>query len=165
MAAKQQDVVALILDDHRAMEDLFHRMRSVEADRAKALREFSALLIAHAEAEEAEVYPALKRFRHIDDDEVEHGSEEHQEGNEALLALLEVDDVGSDDWDEKLEGLVQAISHHTDEEERTILNGARENVPAERREELGAAFSKVRGKYLAQDCGSIDNVRKVVGKS
>jgi hemerythrin superfamily protein len=164
MAAKQQDVVALILDDHRAMEDLFHQMRSVEADRAKALREFSALLIAHAEAEEAEVYPALKRFRRIDDEEVEHGSEEHQEGNEALLALLEVDEVGSDEWDEKLEELVQAITHHTDEEERTILNGARENVPTERRDELGAAFSEARSTYLAQDCGNIEYVRKVVGK-
>lgn len=164
MAAKQQDVVALILEDHRTMEDLFHRMRSVEADREKALREFSALLIAHAEAEEAEVYPALKRFRRIDDEEVEHGSEEHQEGNEALLALLEVDEVGSDDWDEKLEELVQAINHHTDEEERTILNGARENVPTERRDELGAAFLEARARFLSQDCGSIDNVRKVVGK-
>lgn len=85
------------------MEDLFRQMRSVEADRASALKEFADLLIAHALAEEAEVYPALKRYQDIDDEEVEHGEEEHEEGNKALLALLEVDEIGSDEWDEKLE--------------------------------------------------------------
>ncbi|MFF8657195.1 hemerythrin domain-containing protein [Streptomyces huasconensis] len=160
--AASKDVVELILDDHRRMEDLFREMRSVEGDRAGALREFADLLIAHALAEEAEVYPALKRYRDIENDEVEHGVEEHEEGNEALLALLEVDEVGSDDWDEKLEKLVEAVTHHADEEERTILNGARENVAMERREELGEAFAKERAKQLQADCGSVENVRRIV---
>ncbi|GGJ78706.1 hypothetical protein GCM10011583_07830 [Streptomyces camponoticapitis] len=162
----EHDVVALILQDHRTMEDLFRRMRSVEEDRAAALREFAGLLIAHADAEETEVYPALRRFRNIDDDEVEHGEEEHDEGNEALLDLLETGleagDVGSAAWDEKLENLVEAVNHHLDEEERTILNGARENVPAERRAELGVAFREERARQLAADCGRIENVRERV---
>ncbi|MEV0523470.1 hemerythrin domain-containing protein [Streptomyces sp. NPDC050439] len=162
MPDKATDVVELILDDHRRMEELFRAMRSVEAERAEALQKFADLLIAHALAEEAEVYPALRRYRDIDNEEVEHGVEEHEEGNEALLALLEVDDVGSDDWDEKLEKLVEAVTHHTDEEERTILNGARENVAMERREELGTAFTKERDKHLKADCGNIDNVRRIV---
>ncbi|MEU3737814.1 MULTISPECIES: hemerythrin domain-containing protein [unclassified Streptomyces] len=161
-AAPTTDVVELILDDHRRMEDLFRDMRSVEAERADALKKFADLLIAHALAEEAEVYPALRRYRDIDNDEVEHGVEEHEEGNEALLALLEVSEVGSDDWDEKLEKLVEAVAHHTDEEERTILNGARENVAMERREELGAAFTRERDKHLEAGCGSIENVRRIV---
>ncbi|MER6388811.1 hemerythrin domain-containing protein [Streptomyces sp. NPDC059382] len=156
------DVVAVILKDHRTMEELFRRMRSVEADRAEALKKFSALLIAHAEAEESEVYGALKRFKNVDDEEVEHGTEEHTEGNEALLALLEVADVGSEEWDERLEDLSKAVSHHIDEEERTILNGARENVPDERRAELAVAFLREREKQLAADCGSIENVRAVL---
>lgn len=160
---KDQDVVEVILKDHRTMEELFRRMRSVEADRAGALDKFSALLIAHGEAEESEVYGALKRFKDVDNEEVEHGKEEHAEGNEALLALLEVDDVGSDEWDARLEDLVKAVSHHVDEEERTILNGARENVSDERRAELGSAFLREREKQLASDCGSIENVRRIVG--
>ncbi|GHH38960.1 hemerythrin domain-containing protein [Streptomyces candidus] len=156
------DVVELILKDHRTMEDLLRNMRSSEADRAKALDEFADLLIAHALAEEAEVYPALKRYKKIDEEEVEHGEEEHEEGNEALLALMEVEEVGSDEWDEKLEELSEKISHHTDEEERTILNDARANVSDERRAELGAAFTRERDKQLASGCGSLDNVRKIV---
>ncbi|GAA1044203.1 hemerythrin domain-containing protein [Streptomyces murinus] len=160
--AETQDVVELILKDHRRMEDLFHLMRSVEADRAAALQEFAALLIAHAQAEEAKVYPALRRYKHIDDEEVEHGEHEHDEGNRALLDLLEVAEVGSEEWDAKLEALVEAVNHHTDEEERTILNGARENVAMERRAELGAAFREERGLQLKDDCGSVDHVRRVV---
>ncbi len=159
---QDQDVVAMILKDHRTMEDLFRRMRSVESDRAAALAEFSALLIAHGEAEESEVYGALKRFKDVDNEEVEHGTEEHDEGNRALLALLEVSEVGSDAWDSRLEELVKAVSHHLDEEERTILNGARENVPDERRAELGAAFLKERERHLSADCGSVENVRSLV---
>ena len=156
------DVVELILQDHRRMEDLFRRMRSVEVDRGAALREFSDLLIAHALAEESKVYPALKRYKNIEDDEVEHGEEEHDEGNQALLALLEVEEIGGDEWDEKLEELVEAVTHHADEEERTILNGARENVAMERREELGKAFWEERERQLKSGCGSVDNVRKIV---
>lgn len=156
------DVVELILQDHRRMEELFRRMRSVEADRVGALGEFADLLIAHGLAEEAEVYPALKRYKHIDDSEVEHGEKEHEEGNKALLALLEVDEVGSDDWDEKLEELVEKVTHHADEEERTILNGARENVAMERRAALGDAFTHARAQHLESHCGAIENVRKIV---
>ncbi len=144
------------------MEDLFHRMRSVEADRAAALREFADLLVAHALAEETKVYPALKRYENIDDDELDHGEEEHEEGNQALLDLLEVDEVGSAEWDEKLEELVKAITHHTDEEERTILNGARENVAMDRREELGGAFLEERARRLKESPGAADNVRRLV---
>ncbi|MEV5333658.1 hemerythrin domain-containing protein [Streptomyces werraensis] len=156
------DVVELILQDHRRMEDLFRRMRSVEDDRGAALREFSDLLIAHALAEESEVYPALKRYKNIEDDEVEHGEEEHDEGNQALLALLEVEEIGGDEWDEKLEELVEAVTHHADEEERTILNGARENVAMDRREELGKAFWEERERQLKSGCGSVENVRRIV---
>jgi hemerythrin-like domain-containing protein len=144
------------------MEDLFRQMRSIEADRAAALEEFAELLIAHALAEEAKVYPALKRYKSIDDEEIEHGEHEHDEGNEALLALLEVEEVGSDEWDAKLEELVEAITHHADEEERTILNGARESVAMERREELGAAFLEERERQMKAGCGSVDNVRRIV---
>ncbi|MGV9253942.1 hemerythrin domain-containing protein [Streptomyces sp. NPDC003697] len=160
--AETHDVVDLILQDHRRMEDLFRQMRSVEADRAAALQEFADLLIAHALAEEAEVYPALKRYKNIDDEEVEHGEDEHEEGNKALLELLEVKEIGSEEWDSKLEELVEAVTHHADEEERTILNGARENVAMRRRQELGAVFQQERERHLKAGCGSLDNVRRIV---
>ncbi|WP_318215145.1 hemerythrin domain-containing protein [Streptomyces sp. SCL15-6] len=156
------DVVELILRDHRRMEDLFRTMRNAEADRAAALAEFANVLIAHASAEEDKVYPALRRYKNVDDDDVDHSVHEHQEGNEALLALLEVEDTASQEWEDKLEELVTAVNHHADEEERTLLNDARENVADERRAELGKAFHEARARYLESDCGSVENVRKLV---
>ncbi|MFF8833015.1 hemerythrin domain-containing protein [Streptomyces sp. NPDC015131] len=161
-APTDTDVVELILRDHRRMEDLFRTMRNAEADRAGALKEFAALLVAHATAEEREVYPALRRYKNVDDEDVEHGVHEHHEGNEALLALLEVADTGSDEWDEKLEDLVTAVNHHADEEERTLLNDARENVAPERRAELGEAFAAAREEQLEAGCGSVAHVRHLV---
>ncbi|MER7109870.1 hemerythrin domain-containing protein [Streptomyces sp. NPDC000229] len=164
-ATTTTDVVELILRDHRRMEELFRAMRNVQADRAGALQEFASLLVAHATAEESEVYPALRRYKNVDNEDVEHSVHEHQEGNEALLALLEVEDTGSEEWDEKLEELVTAVNHHADEEERTLINDARENVSAERRAELGEAFAKARARQLAADCGSVENVRRLVTSS
>ncbi|WP_424215315.1 hemerythrin domain-containing protein [Streptomyces sp. BI20] len=152
----------MILDDHRRMEELLHRMRSVESDRADALTRFSALLVAHGEAEELEVYPALRRLRNVDAEEVDHGAEEHEEGNEALLALLEVEEVGSEDWEKRLHELSEKIAHHFDEEERTILNDARENVSEERRGELGERFLRARRELLMADCGAVEKVRDLV---
>jgi hypothetical protein len=155
------DVVDLILDDHRRFEELFRDLRDRSSDRPAVLGELAALLVAHAEAEEAKVYPALRRFKEIDSGEVEHGAEEHAEGHQALLALMEVSDTTSDEWEEKLEELVEAMNHHVDEEERTILNDAREQVPDERRAELGADFLAVRQEKLDEDCGDVENVRRV----
>ncbi|MEU1013401.1 hemerythrin domain-containing protein, partial [Streptomyces sp. NPDC005890] len=78
---------------------------------------------------------------------------------------LQVEEVGSEEWDEKLEALVEAVTHHADEEERTILNGARENVAMQRREELGAAFREERERQLKSGCGSLENVRRIVESS
>ncbi|NEY33962.1 hemerythrin domain-containing protein [Streptomyces sp. PRKS01-65] len=156
------DVVELILQDHRRMEDLFRTMRNIEADRAAALEEFADLLIAHASAEEDKVYPALRRYKNVDGEDVDHSVHEHHEANAALLALLEVEDTASEEWEEKLEELVTAVNHHADEEERTLLNDARENVGDDRRAELGRAFREARAQYLDAKCGSIENVRKLV---
>ncbi|XVS65646.1 hemerythrin domain-containing protein [Actinosynnema sp. CA-299493] len=155
------DVVELILADHRKFEELFRALRDRNTDRSTVLSELAALLVAHAEAEESEVYPALKRYKEVDNDEVDHGAEEHAEGHQALLALMEVEDTSSDEWESKLEELVQALNHHVDEEERTILNDARQEVSDERRDQLGLLFTEIRKSRLDDDCGDIDYVRKI----
>ncbi len=160
------DVVDLILADHRRFEDLLREVRNVEADREAALTELSALLVAHAEAEEKEVYPTLRyKADDVTGEEVEHSSEEHDEGHEALLELLEVDDMDSDEFGEAVEKLTEALSHHMDEEERTILNPAREEVGDEVRERLGTVFAEERQRQIDDDCGAIDNVRRLVEES
>jgi hypothetical protein len=156
------DVVELILEDHRRFEDLMRTMRDATADRDAARRAFSELHVAHALAEEELVYPKLRRKRAIGEHEEEHGHEEHAEGNEALLALLELSGTDTQAYDDALEKLAELINHHLTEEELTILNPAREEVGERVRAELGTAFATERNAQLDADCGDVTNVRRIV---
>ncbi len=74
--------------------------------------------------------------------EAEHGKEEHAEGHEALLAVLELKGTDTQAFDDAVEELVTAVNHHLTEEELTILNPAREEVGEQVRAELGEAFAE-----------------------
>ncbi|MFP5282770.1 MAG: hemerythrin domain-containing protein [Actinomycetes bacterium] len=156
------DVVELILADHRRFEDLLRALRDASADRDAVRRAFAALHVAHAEAEERQVYPALRSEHAIHAHEAEHGEEEHAEGNAALLAVLERDRTDDDEFDNAVEELARLVSHHLGEEELTILNPAREGVPANVRARLGEAFANERNAQIDHDCGRPENVRALV---
>jgi len=156
------DVLDLILDDHRRFEALLRELRDSSADRDAVRRSFAALHVAHAVAEEEKVYPTLRRRDAIDDHEAEHGEEEHAEGHQALLAVLEADDVHGEEYDDLVEELAGKVNHHLTEEELTILNPAREDVEEETRRRLGEAFAAERSKQLDADCGRTENVRRIV---
>ena len=156
------DVVELILEDHRAFETLLRELRNDQNDRDALRGQLSALLVAHGEAEEAEVYPRLERKDAISAEEAEHGEHEHAEGNEALLALLECVGTDTQKFDDAVEKMTEALTHHLGEEEQTILNPARTEVSEQVRADLGMAFLAARSKHLDADCGSIDTVREIV---
>ena len=159
------DVVELILEDHRLFEALLRDLRDATADREAARAALSAVLIAHGEAEESKVYPNLQRKDAISDHEAEHGEEEHAEGNEALLALLECKGTDTQKFDDAVEDLATALNHHIGEEEQTILNPARTEVSQEVREDLGATWATERNRLLDDGAGSITNVREIVAKA
>ena len=156
------DVVQLILDDHRLFEDLLRQLRDATADREAARQALADVLIAHGEAEEAEVYPKLVRKDAIGTHEAEHGEHEHAEGNAKLLALLECKATDTQKFDDAVEELQKALMHHIGEEEQTILNPARTEVSEQVRTDLGATFAAARNAHLDDGAGSIDNVRRLV---
>jgi hypothetical protein len=158
----QGDVVELILDDHRRFEQLLRDLRDSSSDRDAVRRAFSALHVAHALAEEKHVYPKLRSKRAITEHEAEHGEEEHAEGHEALLAVLELSGTDTQAFDDAVEELVTAVNHHLTEEELTILNPAREEVGDQVRADLGRLFATERNALLDDDCGSLEHVRTIV---
>jgi hemerythrin-like domain-containing protein len=159
------DVIELILDDHRRFEALLRDLRDASSDRDAVRRAFAALHVAHAEAEEQKVYPTLRRKDAISEHEADHGEEEHAEGHEALLAVLESESVSGDDFDELVEQLATAVNHHLTEEELTILNPAREEVGEDVRARLGAEFAEARNAQLESDCGRPENVHRLVAEA
>ncbi len=156
------DVVDLILADHVLFESLLRELRDSSADRDRARRDLATLHVAHAEAEERHVYPRLERKGAIDDDEAEHGEHEHAEAHEALLAVLELSQTSGQEFDDAVEELTAAISHHLAEEELTILNPARDEVSDEVRRELGVTFCDERERQIEAGCGDVEVVRRLV---
>jgi hemerythrin superfamily protein len=159
------DVIDLILDDHRLFEELLRQLRDETNDREGLRSILSRVLVAHAEAEEKVVYPQFRRKRAIESEEAEHGEYEHDEGHAALLEVLKVRDTFSGQFSEAVGTLSKALHHHLDEEEREILNPARHDLSDQVRAELGAAFARQRIAQMDEDCGSIDNVKRLVERA
>jgi len=158
----QGDVVDLVLDDHRRFEALLRDLRDSTSDRDAVRKALAALHVAHAEAEEKHVYPKLERKDAITEHEAEHGEEEHAEGHEAMLKVLELKGTDTQAFDDAVEELAKAVNHHLTEEELTILNPAREDVDDRVRADLGEQFATERNRQIDADCGSITNVRRIV---
>jgi hemerythrin superfamily protein len=159
------DVVELILDDHRRFEELLRDLRDSSADRDAVRHAFATLHVAHALAEEKRVYPRLRRKDAITGHEAEHGEEEHAEGHQALLAVLELKGTDTQAFDDAVEELAKVVNHHLTEEELTILNPAREEVSDEERTRLGDAFAKERNAQIDDNCGTLTHVREIVAKA
>lgn len=159
------DVVELILADHRLFEDLLRECRRDDRDREAARTALAELLVAHAEAEETEVYPTLRRQRAISTHKEEHSEEEHAEILEALLAFLDAKGTTTKKYDEAVKELAKVVGHHSNEEELDILNPAREEVSVATRHDLGAAWAAKRNALLRQGCGSRAQVAALLAKA
>ncbi|MGZ6586043.1 MAG: hemerythrin domain-containing protein [Solirubrobacteraceae bacterium] len=157
------DVIDLIVDDHRLFEQLLRQLRDSTQDRDTVRKAFADVLIAHGEAEEELVYPILRRkAEDVGEHEVEHGEEEHAEGNEALLAVLELKGTDTQAFTDAVEELSNLVTHHIAEEELTILAPARTEVAERVRRDLGEKWAARRNELIDQHCGSISNVRRIV---
>ena len=147
-----KDVVDLIMNDHRELEKLFDTLLDEPEKRAALVPVMTTLLTAHSRAEESEVYPAAREAGGADD--VEHSQKEHLEADQLALALSETDPE-SPDFTTALRKLVDAVSHHVEEEETTVLPGMRERLDEARRAELGEAFLAAREEHLGEQPADI----------
>lgn len=145
------DVVDLIMQDHREFERLFERMKAEPDQRPMLVPIVSALLVAHSRAEEMEVYPAA-RDEAGETDDVAHSQEEHAQAEE-ILERLKVIDHNSDEFHSTLDELIEAITHHLEEEEESVLPGLREKLSTQRLQELGEAFITARAEHMGDRPG------------
>lgn len=139
------DVVDLIMNDHRELEKIFDTLLNEPDKRAALVPVMTTLLTAHSRAEESEVYPAAREAGGEED--VEHSQKEHLEADQLAKAVADTD-PGSPDFPAALRQLVDAVKHHVEEEEETVLPGLRARVDDARRQELGEAFLAARKEHL-----------------
>ena len=142
------DVVDLIMNDHREVERLFEELEGSPEKRPNLVPVLTTLLTAHSRAEEAEVYP-VAASEAGESEEVAHSQEEHVEADQ-LLEKLAAADPTSPDFDQVLKELVDAVTHHVEEEESKVLPGMRSKLSDQRRAELGEAFIASREAHLGE---------------
>lgn len=144
------DVTQIILDDHRDQRRLFAMIEQIEPADTVSLaalwRRLSALLDAHAEAEERFFYPALLEIgRGANDapsqeEETEDAIKDH---NEIRDAAAEVDrhEVGSPAWFAAVGRANKANGDHMAEEERQGLTDFRRHASLQQRHDLGVRLA------------------------
>jgi hemerythrin-like domain-containing protein len=132
------DITNLILAEHDAFRRAFTEIEQIDdsGEAGRRWRELAQQLEVHAAGEEAVFYPALLRDVDDSEGETEHAVKDH---NEIREATRKVDEhaVGTDDWRAALAEAREATVGHLDEEENDVLPPFQDEVPEDRRTELG----------------------------
>jgi hemerythrin-like domain-containing protein len=151
MAEQERDVIEVLEQDHREVEEMFQELESLRgasSDEAQSRRkdladQVTIELVRHSVAEEVLVYPQVEK--QVSAEEAEHAREEHAEAEETLKRLekLDADDPAFDD---ELATLMQEIRHHIEDEEGQMFAQMRQVIDADELRQLGGrveAFKKV----------------------
>jgi hypothetical protein len=115
MASK--DAIALLKEDHRAVEKLFKEFESAKGDgrKRKLAHQICLELSVHAEIEETIFYPACEGI--VEEDELKEGYVEH-DAAKLMIAEIEANEGADDEFfDTKVHVLQEEIEHHIKEEE------------------------------------------------
>jgi len=117
--SKKQDAIALLKQDHRAVEELFEKFEKASgSERKRKLAEEICLeLSVHAEIEEEIFYPACEGK--VDADLLKESYVEH-DGAKVLIAEIMNGGPSDEYYDAKVKVLQEEIEHHVEEEEKRL---------------------------------------------
>ena len=146
MTSTGRDVISVLTEDHRAVEEVFVRIESLapgHPDRKRLADQVVRELVRHAEAEEVYVYPAFRRFLPGGDAIADREIEEHAAAERSMKQLQ---GLGADDpfFDRLLAGLMTEVREHVAEEEGTYFPMLAVSASAEELETLGRAVTVVK---------------------
>jgi hemerythrin-like domain-containing protein len=128
--AGEQDAIALLTADHRAVKEMFEQFEEL-GDRAKVAKEklkekICQALIVHTQIEEEIFYPAVRGAFKESEDMVDEAVVEHAAAKD-LIAQLQEMQPDEDLYDAKVKVLGEEIDHHVEEEEEEMFPKARES--------------------------------------
>jgi hemerythrin superfamily protein len=116
---KSQDAIALLKNDHRAVEELFEKFEIASGEgRKQSIAEQICLeLSVHAQIEEEIFYPACEGK--VDEDLLKEAYVEH-DGAKLLITEIMNGGPGDEFYDSKVKVLSEEIEHHVEEEEKRL---------------------------------------------
>lgn len=136
-STKQQDVVALLLEQHRQIKQMFARLETASgAQREQLFYELVRFLAVHEAAEEIVVHPVAR------DSNEQVVALRKEEENQAKQALAELYDIGMDDsrFAAKLSMAAAMIIEHAQREEAEEFPLLRKDNSPDRLQRMAAAL-------------------------
>jgi len=146
------NALKLLKKDHSAVKSLFAKFdrtgKTSYDKKAELFGQVRRELQLHSKVEEEIFYPILKARNGDGRRLVTEALREHREVDELLLQIARLK-VSNDNFDEKMETLIENVEHHIEEEEGEIFQFVEENCFEEELENVGVELEK-RKKTLEQ---------------
>ena len=146
-AQASDDIVKLILEDHKPLKRLIETLKDTEesfAKRQAAFEEFGARLIAHAKPEEQALYVYMKEGNELRTEGFE-GDVEHMIADQLLQEAQATND--EDLWSAQVKVLAELVEHHIEEEEEEMLPEFKKEATDEERSMIGQKYLHLKSKY------------------
>ena len=142
------DALELLKQDHAKVKKLFEEAESADGKEQKAIfSQIKTELEIHTQIEENVFYPAMQRYDELKE-MVAESFKEHSNIKTLLQEMATLSD--SEDFEDKLEELIDNVEHHAeDEEEGKMFPKVRELVSANELEKLGAQLQAAKGQRKA----------------
>lgn len=141
---EKNDIVRLIMDDHKPLKKLIRVLKSdnkeLEEKRA-AFEEFAPLLLNHAKPEEQALYMKMRNEEELRSESFE-AETEHQIAERLLNEIMAAQD--EDMWEAKVKVLAELVEHHIEEEEEEMLKDVKKEFETAQRVEMGEEFLRLK---------------------
>lgn len=147
-AARRPDLFAVIKKDHRTVETLFKKIEGAESgmECESLYEELRSELTAHADAEEAVIYPRLKEKEPTR--EIAFESLEEHAVVVHLLEKLDSSEIDEEKWMATLTVLKEVVNHHVEEEENEMFRKMRRAFKKHELEEMRVEFLHAKHEML-----------------
>lgn len=140
-----QNVVDLLMADHREAEELLQQLMTEDSPEAR--RELADALIGHlvrhSVAEEAIVYPVMRSHLADGEQAVEHDKEEHRR-LEVVMKEMEAGETGGPEFFELLGRLQSVLADHVKDEETQQLPVLRAELDEDVLKGMGGAVEALK---------------------
>ncbi|HET9517804.1 MAG TPA: hemerythrin domain-containing protein [Actinoplanes sp.] len=176
------DVIDVLVSDHREVTALIDEIWEEQDPTARRDLTDTAIseLVRHAVAEEMYVYPVVRKYIAGGEKAVEHDIEEHQELEQTMKRLEDMD-VSSAEFESELRRLEMLLADHVQDEEAEQFPELRRQVPQDELTELAgkvenakrlaptrphpsAPNSELFHKLVGPGVGLVDRLRDAITK-
>lgn len=140
-------IYTLLKGEHREVSLILKTLGSAPANMRKTLFDkLRSELLSHAKAEQAEVYSLVKE-KTTDPTLIEDAEQEHSQ-MERDLVELDLIDIESDTWMNKLDTLAAHVEHHVEEEENELFEEMKKIFSEEEAKAMAKAFKDAKDREL-----------------